>query len=141
MITDAPDLAANKELAISWLRHLNEGRIADILRTTAPHWRMVGGPPGLPSGPDGVRALIAHLGPIEQTWEIADVIAERDRVVVRAINTCIQESFLGVPASGIRQIFTATFTFRIADGLVQEIWRNADDLGRLVQLGARFDLA
>ena len=28
-------------------------------------------------------------------------------------------------------------TQRTADGLVHEIWRNADDLGRLFQLGAR----
>jgi hypothetical protein len=34
-------------------------------------------------------------------------------------------------------VFTATFTFRISDGLVHDIWRNADDLGRLLQLGAR----
>ena len=134
------ELAAAKELAVSWLRHLNDGRMDDILRTTAPHWRMSGGPPDLPSGPDGIRALFAHLGPVEQTWEILDVIAEGDRVVVRATNTCIQDSLFGLPAAGIRQVFTATFTFRIADGLVHEIWRNADDLGRLLQLGARFTL-
>jgi hypothetical protein len=27
---------------------------------------------------------------------------------------------------------------RIEEGLVADTWRNADDLGRLVQLGARF---
>ena len=64
------------------------------------------------------------------------MIAEGDRVVVRATNNCEQNEFLGVPAAGIRQVFTATFTFRIVDGLVHEIWRNADDLGRLIQLGA-----
>ena len=41
-----------------------------------------------------------------------------------------------MPAAGIRQVFTATFIFRIVDGIVHEIWRNADDLGRLIQLGA-----
>ena len=107
-----------------------------MLRTTAEDWQMHGGPPGLPTGPDGIHALIAHIGPIDQTWTIDDVIAEGDRVVVRATNSCVQESFLGVPAAGVRQVFTATFTFRISDGLVHEIWRNADDLGRLIQLGA-----
>ena len=58
---------------------------------------------------------------------------------MRATNSCVQESFLGVPAAGVRQVFTATFTFRISDGLVHEIWRNADDLGRLIQLGAPLD--
>jgi hypothetical protein len=56
---------------------------------------------------------------------------------VRATNGCVQDAFLGVPAAGRTQTFTATFTFRIADGRVQETWRNADDLGRLLQLGAR----
>ena len=37
------------------------------------------------------------------------MIAEGDRVVVRA--------------------------FRMADGLIREVYRNADDLGRLLQLG------
>ena len=28
------------------------------------------------------------------------------------------------------------FTHRVVDGLIAETWRNADDLGRLLQLGA-----
>lgn len=131
----ASELAANKKLAVSWLRHLTVGRREELLRTTAPDWRMHGGPLGLPAGPDGIRALLDHIGPVDQTWEINDVIAEGDRVVVRATNTCIQDRLLGLPAAGITQVFTATFTFRMADGLIREIWRNADDLGRLLQLG------
>ena len=34
-------------------------------------------------------------------------------------------------------MFTATFTMQIVDGLVARIWRNAADLQRLFQLGAR----
>ena len=132
----AQRLAANKELAVSWLRSLDEGRGELLLRTTAPDWQLHGGPPGIPVGAAGIRYLLDHIGPVSQTWAIDDVIAERDRVVIRATNSCLQESFLGLPAAGITQVFTATFTFRISDGLVQEIWRNADDLGRLRQLGA-----
>ena len=85
----------------------------------------------------GLRALFGHIGPVEQKWTVDDVIAEADRVVVRATNCCTQEEFFGVPAGGKRQVFTATFTFRIVDRLIAEVWRNADDLGRLLQLGAR----
>ena len=134
----ADQLAANKHLAVSWLLHLNEGRMAEMLATAAPDWQMFGGPPGLPAGPGGIRALFDHIGPIDQTWCIDDVIAEGDRVVVRATNICLQESFLGIPTAGIRQVFTATFTFAIDDGLIHRVWRNADDLGRLRQLGATF---
>jgi hypothetical protein len=106
---------------------------------TAPGWTMQGGPPNLPVGPAGVRALLASFGPIMQAWTVDDLIAEGDRVAVRATNTCLQESFLGVPSRGRWQTFTATFVFRIRDGMVLETWRNADDLGRLLQLGARIE--
>jgi hypothetical protein len=53
------------------------------------------------------------------------------------MNTVRQESFFGVPSHGRTQVFTATFTHRIAGGRIEQTWRNADDLGRLLQLGAR----
>jgi predicted ester cyclase len=86
-------------------------------------------------------ALFASFGRIEQTWSIQDMIAEGDRVAVRAWNSCLQESFLGIPSQGRRQEFSATFIFRIVGGQVHEIWRNADDLGRVLQLGARIEPA
>jgi predicted ester cyclase len=98
---------------------------------------MEGGPPDLPAGQEGIRVLFAHIGGVEQRWTIDDVIAEGDKVVVRATNHCEQDSFFGVPGRGIVQVFTATFTMQIADGLVAQIWRNAADLQRLFQLGAR----
>ncbi len=132
---------ANKSVARRWLDLVTQGRVEELCAMTAPSWRMHGGPPALPSGPDGIRALFATFGPIEQTWSIEDVIAERDKVVVRATNTCLQESFLGIPSHGRRQVFSATFIFRIADGQVLETWRAADDLGRVLQLGARIEPA
>jgi predicted ester cyclase len=84
-----------------------------------------------------VRVLFATFGEITQTWQVHDVLAEGDRVAVRATNRCVQDSFLGVPAAGIEQVFTATFIFQITDGLVRRVWRNAEDLQRLLQLGAR----
>jgi predicted SnoaL-like aldol condensation-catalyzing enzyme len=133
------ELDGNKRVAIRWLDLVSEGDVELICRCTAPTWRLHGGPPDLPEGHDGVRALFGHIGPIEQKWTIDDVIAEGDLVVVRATNSCIQDEFFGVPAAGKRQVFTATFTFRIVDGMIVETWRNADDLGRLLQLGARIE--
>lgn len=132
------DLTANKETAVRFLDAVSAGDIDALLALTTPDWRMYGGPPDLPPGPEGIRTLFASIGPIEQTWTVEDVIAERDRVVVRATNTCEQESFFGIPATGVRQAFAATFTFRLDDGRIAETWRNADDLGRLLQLGATF---
>ncbi len=131
------DLAATKAIAVGFLDAVSAGDVDALLALTTPDWQMHGGPPDLLRGPEGVRSLLAHIGPIDQTWTVDDVIAEGDRVVVRATNTCVQESFFGVPGAGVRQVFTATFTFRLDDGLIAETWRNADDLGRLLQLGAR----
>ena len=136
---DMIDIDANIQLATNWLHWIGTADVAAMLQTAAPEWQLHGGPPNLPSGPAGLCVLAAHLQDVEQTWTVDDVIAAGDRVVLRATNVCEQPSFLGVPAAGVRQVFTATFTFRISDGLVHEIWRNADDLGRLLQLGARIE--
>ena len=125
-----------KELAVHWLDLISAGDVEELCRTASPTWSMAGGPPGLPPGPDGIRALVASFGRIRQHWAVEDVIAEGDRVVVRATNHCEQDEFLGVPAAGVEQVFAATFVFRIADGRVEQIWRTAQDLQRLLQLGA-----
>jgi predicted ester cyclase len=131
------DIERNKRLAVRWLELVSAGDIEEMRRMTSPTWTMEGGPPNLPAGHEGLRVLFDDIGEIEQTWTIDDVIAEGDKVVVRATNHCTQESFFGVPGRGIEQVFTATFTFQILEGLVARTWRNAADLQRLLQLGAR----
>ncbi len=136
-----PHLEQNKQLALRWLDLVSDGDVEGLVRLTTPSWRLYGGPPGrVLTGHDGLRELFGvHIGQIEQKWTIDDVIAEGDRVVVRATNSCIQDEFFGIPARGKHQVLTATFIFRVADGLIAETWRNADDLGRLLQLGARIE--
>ena len=127
----------NKRLAVEWLDLVSSGDVDEMCRRTSPTWTMEGGPRDLPAGHAGLRALFASFGEIEQSWTIEDVIAEEDKVVIRATNRCVQDSFLGVPAHGVEQVFTATFTLQIIDGLVVRTWRNAADLQRLLQLGAQ----
>lgn len=134
---DTDTLTANKRLAVAFLDAISDGDVAALAAMITPGWTMEGGPPDLPAGQEGIRVLFAHIGGVEQRWTIDDVIAEGDKVVVRATNHCEQDSFFGVPGRGIVQVFTATFTMQIADGLVAQIWRNAADLQRLFQLGAR----
>lgn len=129
----------NKAIARQFLELVSEHKIMELCEMVSPTWRMHGGPPGLSLGSDGIRELFATFGTIEQEWTIEDIIAEEDKVVVRATNTCFQENFFGVPAYGKRQKFTAIFIHQIANGKIVETWRNADDLGRLLQLGARIE--
>jgi predicted ester cyclase len=128
--------AANRDLAVRFLDLVSAHDIDGLIDLVTDDWTMWGGPPALPHGAEGLRVLFSTIGSVDQTWTIDDVIAEGDRVVTRATNTCVQEEFLGVPAAGITQVFTATFTHRVADGRIAETWRNADDLGRVLQLGA-----
>ena len=126
----------NKAIARRFLELVSEHNIEALCKMVTPTWTMHGGPPNLASGPDGIRQLFGTFGAIEQTWTIEDMIAEADKVVVRATNTCQQDNFLGVPSQGRQQKFTAMFIHQIADEKIVETWRNADDLGRLLQLGA-----
>ena len=134
---DTDTLTANKRLAVAFLDAISDGDVAALAAMITPTWTMEGGPPDLPAGQEGIRVLFAHIGGVEQRWTIDDVIAEGDRVVVRATNHCEQDSFFGVPGRGIVQVFTATFTMQIVGGRIARIWRNAADLQRLLQLGAR----
>jgi predicted ester cyclase len=135
--TPADALAANKRLAVRFLDLISDGDIEQLGDLITPTWTMEGGPPDLPAGHEGLRVLFAHIGGVQQRWTVDDVIAEGDRVVVRATNHCEQDSFFGVPGHGVVQVFTATFTMQIVDGRIARVWRNAADLQRLFQLGAR----
>ncbi len=130
-----------KSLAIRWMDLISEHRIEEICEITSSEWKMHGGPMGLPVGPEGVHELFRTIGPVKQQWTIEDVIAEGDKVVIRATNTCYQDSFFGIPSHGRVQRFSAIFIHRIAEGKIAETWRNADDLGRLLQLGMRIKAA
>lgn len=128
---------ANKAIARRFFELVSEHKITELCEMISPTWRMHGGPPNLSPGADGIRELFSTFGTIAQQWIIEDVIAESDKVVVRATNICTQDSFLGIPAQGRQQRFTAIFIHQITDGKIVETWRNADDLGRLLQIGAQ----
>jgi len=132
------DIEKNKLIACKFFELITDGKVEEICEMISPEWRMhIGlGVASIPLGQEGIRKLFASFGKIEQTWTIKDVIAEGEKVVVRATNNCKQEIFLGVPSYGRPQTFTATFIHHIVDGKIVETWRNADDLGRVLQLGA-----
>jgi predicted ester cyclase len=129
----------NERIGRRFLALVSEHDIDGLIAMITPTWIMHGGPPGLPAGEEGIRRLFATFGRIEQQWTVEDVIATVGKVAVRATNTVEQDSFLGVPSHGRRQVFSAMFIHHITGGLISQTWRNADDLGRLLQLGARIE--
>lgn len=140
-MTPSSQIETNKEIARRFFELVSQANIEDLCSLVSADWTMHGGLPGLPPGRDGVRKLFGSFGNIEQLWIVNDVIAEDNKVAVRATNTCRQESFFGIPGKGKTQIFTATFIHKIHNGEITETWRNGDDLGRLLQLGARLEPA
>src|SRR3954469_228409 len=127
----------NKAIACRFLQFVSEKNLEALCEMITPTWTMYGGLPNLPQGETGMRELFKHLGTVEQVWTINDVIAEGEKVVVRATNTCTQETFFGVPGKNKQQVFTAMFMLKIVDGKIEEVFRNADDLGRVFQLGGK----
>ena len=109
----------NKKLARRWIELIGEHQVEEICKMTAPEWTMHGGSPALSRGAEGVRDLFRTIGEVEQTWTILDIIAEDDKVVVRAANTCVQESFFGVPGRGVVQKFSAMFIHKISGGRIE----------------------
>jgi len=134
-------VAYHKAVARRFLECVGAHDIDGILGLITPTWRMTGGPPGLPPGEAGIRTLFASFGRIQQHWDVTEMIAEGDAVVVRGTCTVEQDHFLGIDARGRQQVFTATFTHHVVDGLIDRTHRNADDLGRVLQLGATFQRA
>ncbi|MFT3835350.1 MAG: nuclear transport factor 2 family protein [Micropruina sp.] len=135
-IESTDPLAANKATALRFLDLISADDYDALEDLITDDWTMVGGPPRMPRGRDGLAELRRTIGPVEQTWQPELVLAEGDLVAVRAVNSCRMESFFGVPGRGVEQIFTATFVMRIRGDRIAFTWRNADDLGRLLQLGA-----
>jgi predicted ester cyclase len=79
-------------------------------------------------------------------WDIHDVVAEGDLVVLHAtmsgkhVRTFVSYDAGALPAqafppTGKRFATTQTHWFRVADGKVIEHWANRDDLGTSMQLG------
>lgn len=130
-------LEENKAIARRFLDLVSEHNLPAMIDMITPDWTMHGGPPALPKGAEGVRKLFETIGPVEQEWIVEDIIAEGDKVVVRAVNKCVQDSFFGVPGRGKQQVFSAVFIHHIKGGKIAETWRNADDLGRIFQLGGK----
>src|SRR5689334_2692921 len=93
-------LENNKAIGRRFLELVTEKNLNGMCDMITPSWKMIGGPPGLPEGKAGLEVLFKHLSTVQQVWTINDVIAENDKVVVRATNTCTQDEFFGVPGTG-----------------------------------------
>ncbi len=96
--------------------------------------------PGLPPGAEGVKQLHHEVRAIwpDHQWTIDDMFAAGDKVCVRLTNHAThQGTYRGIPATGKHVVFSAIWVLRLADGKLVEVWRSADDLSRVMQIGGQ----
>lgn len=95
--------------------------------------------PLVPPGRDGVKAFVSELRRAfpDLRLEIADLVAEGDRVVTRIVGrgTHSGAEFLGQPPRGRSVVANSIDIFRIEGGLLAEHWDVLDVHGLLAQLG------
>jgi steroid delta-isomerase-like uncharacterized protein len=132
---------ANKALAARFHWEIFEqGDPAAADQICAPEfvWRAANMPPGMPAGPEGVKAFAAMVrggfSDIRITRD--DSIAEGDRVVDRwTFSGTHTGEFMGAAATGKRVTVSGIDIFRIADGKLAELWQSWDQLGMMQQIG------
>ncbi len=139
-MSSTSSLEARKAAALHFLRELSiEGTDPDafddlVTPDCVVHYL------DLPHGPAGPKRLKAFVSTfIDFRWEIQDLFGEGDRVVVRALNHAVHKvggTWEGIPGHGQTVDFETTWIFLFAGDRIAQVWRIADDLGRLPQLGA-----
>ena len=95
-------------------------------------------PPGTPPGPVGFKQFYGWLRSAfpDLRYVVDDVIAERDKVVVRWTWHCTHKGdFMGVPPTGKQATVSGMAIYRLAGGKCVERWVELSLLGLLQQLG------
>ncbi len=123
-----------------WEEAWNKGNLAVVDELVAADFDGHPQPsdPDFGRGPEGVKRLVgmyrAAFPDVQMTIE--DMLAERDRVLVRWTGRGTHTGeLMGIPATGKSATVTGMFLSRIADGKIVEGWGNFDALGMLQQLG------
>jgi len=116
-----------------------QGRMEVIDEVLAPDFVDHGTvPPGMPPGPDGVKAFVAvvRVAFPDLAITIDHAIAEGDLVALHiTASATMKGEFAGMPPSGKHATWEAVHISRFVNGKVAEHWVVQDQLGMLQQLG------
>ncbi len=118
---------------------INKGDLSVIDELTSPSVVDHSAPPGLPSGPEGIKQMLTMFRTAfpDLNGTLEDLIAEGDRVAVRyTTRGTHQGDFMGIAATGKQIAIEGIEIDRIQDGKVVEHWESMDMMGLMQQLGA-----
>jgi steroid delta-isomerase-like uncharacterized protein len=132
--------AANKELVRRFYKevyvHWDMGLVDEVVspRFTSHDW-----PEGGPTGPEAFRDYYSYLRSVvpDARYEVDDLIAEGDRVVVRwRLLGTHQGDFQGIAPTGRAITLKGVAIYRVEDGKLMERWVVSDLHDVLEQIGA-----
>ena len=127
--------------ALVWrllIEDISGGNLAVADEIIAPDFVDHTNPPGMQHGIAGHKAVVTLFRTVfpDLTWDIEDMVAEGDKVVVRTTMRGTQRGeFFGIPPTGKRVTMSGIHIVRIAGGKIAEHWGINDDLGMMQQLG------
>jgi predicted ester cyclase len=134
---DVPDLEANKGVALRFIEGVfidQDAKAVDELAADDFTAHTFG---DLPPGREPLKQAMerAGAGVSNPTFEIHDVIAEKDRVAVRLTSRARHTGkFMGVEPSGNEYSIDEIHIFRVEDGKVLEHWHEFDKQRLMQQL-------
>lgn len=128
----------NKAIVRRWVEAFNEGNLDAVDELVTDSY--VRHDPNSPEvrGPEEEKQLIAMYRSAfpDLHFTIEDMVAEGDKVVIRvSISATHKGELLGIPPTDKQLMFTATETYRLAEGKIAEQWVNMDTFGMMQQLG------
>jgi steroid delta-isomerase-like uncharacterized protein len=134
-------ISHNEKLARRYFEEVwNRGEVAVLDELLAPNY--INHTPSTPNpapGPDGLEPIVLAIRRAfpDLHYEIKDVIATEDSVVIRVVMTGTHRGDLfGLPPTGRRVQVDQINIERIRDGRIAEHWRVTDELQLMRQLGA-----
>ena len=127
-----------KAVARKWNR-IFEGNSAMADEIIAPGCVYHDAPPGIPSGPEGVKQWAGMFSGAFPDMRVTDedYIAEGDTVFGRFIGRGTHRAeLMGIAPTGKQVAISGVNIFRIAGGKIVEHWVNYDAMGLMQQIGA-----
>jgi len=129
---------ANKAIVLRlYEKVLNKGDVEALDGFAVTNYEEHDPLPGQGTGREGLRDRVSMIvSGLAPQFTIEDVIAERDRVVVRWTNNGRHVGeFMGMPPTNREFSIAGIDIYRLEDGKLAEHWHVVDALAQLVQLG------